>query len=534
MNRDHGRLLFGLSDNPLADGAADLIGIPPRHPDDFAGKIYRLNLDNDTAEWELMFEMDGITGWRRMIIFNDDLFVLAGLSDVRRGLDYSVVLRFRPDFEYGDQPDIVMWDFAIQAEFYRAAAVYDGRLYIGTFDTSIFVTDGTDLQNLTPGADLVPNPNYPAAGRPMIPRPGSNHAGWQRLVMINHGPAPVGYIGDRAGVIWDLIGFNGYIYAIVTNPEGFVMYKINPVTRATTQIVGSSAEAQFPRGMGIRANVTASPFVFTVDGTEYVYITTFSNGPTFVVQFARGAAGALPDIIAPSQIYRFDADDNWELLVGDSEGYFAARNAAGEIMQPLGQNRAGFFTGEGQNFSMNQYIWWMAEYNGRLYATTWDISMWKQHITGFTILTFAGMLNAENPEILQRLAPAITPLVTFLYRGDAGLFRSICLFFRAVWGVIRVLPTLFVNFRVLLATFRQARAEIALLDGYLAYTGNPEGFDLWVSDDGINFEPVTTDGFGRPEDFGGRIMLGSEEYGLFLGTANPFTGARMYRLNATQ
>ncbi len=47
------------------------------------------------------------------------------------------------------------------------------------------------------------------------------------------------------------------------------------------------------------------------------------------------------------------------------------------------------------------------------------------------------------------------------------------------------------------------------------------GFDLYSSADGVNWRPVTTNGFGNRYNFGARTMV-STPYGLFLGTANPF------------
>jgi SAM-dependent methyltransferase len=47
------------------------------------------------------------------------------------------------------------------------------------------------------------------------------------------------------------------------------------------------------------------------------------------------------------------------------------------------------------------------------------------------------------------------------------------------------------------------------------------GFDLWRSADGVNWVPVTRNGFGNPFNFGLRTMAASP-HGLFLGVANPF------------
>jgi hypothetical protein len=50
---------------------------------------------------------------------------------------------------------------------------------------------------------------------------------------------------------------------------------------------------------------------------------------------------------------------------------------------------------------------------------------------------------------------------------------------------------------------------------------NTSGFDLYRSNDGDNWVPVTTNGMGNPYNMGLRT-LESTPHGLFLGTANPW------------
>lgn len=55
------------------------------------------------------------------------------------------------------------------------------------------------------------------------------------------------------------------------------------------------------------------------------------------------------------------------------------------------------------------------------------------------------------------------------------------------------------------------------------------GFDMLRTADGETFEYVTPDGFGDRYNYGGRSMVATP-YGLYIGTANPFYGAQLYRL----
>jgi hypothetical protein len=53
--------------------------------------------------------------------------------------------------------------------------------------------------------------------------------------------------------------------------------------------------------------------------------------------------------------------------------------------------------------------------------------------------------------------------------------------------------------------------------------GAVPGFDLWRSSNGTSWSLVFNDGFGNPFNYGGRNLT-STLLGLFVGTANPFTG----------
>lgn len=54
------------------------------------------------------------------------------------------------------------------------------------------------------------------------------------------------------------------------------------------------------------------------------------------------------------------------------------------------------------------------------------------------------------------------------------------------------------------------------------------GFDLWASPDGVNFVPVTQNGFGDMFSFGARTLKATP-FGLFLGSANFYYGLRIWQ-----
>lgn len=56
------------------------------------------------------------------------------------------------------------------------------------------------------------------------------------------------------------------------------------------------------------------------------------------------------------------------------------------------------------------------------------------------------------------------------------------------------------------------------------------GFDLFVSEDGVNFDTLTRNGFGDELNHGLRVFANTDKY-LTVGTANPFNGTQLWRLN---
>ncbi|MBQ8539306.1 MAG: dockerin type I repeat-containing protein, partial [Ruminococcus sp.] len=57
-----------------------------------------------------------------------------------------------------------------------------------------------------------------------------------------------------------------------------------------------------------------------------------------------------------------------------------------------------------------------------------------------------------------------------------------------------------------------------------------EGYDLFVSNDGVNFDVITRDGMGDPYNYGSRVFAITNS-GLCIGTANPFYGAQVWLLD---
>ena len=54
------------------------------------------------------------------------------------------------------------------------------------------------------------------------------------------------------------------------------------------------------------------------------------------------------------------------------------------------------------------------------------------------------------------------------------------------------------------------------------------GFDLWLSNNGLRWSPITINGLGNPYNYGARKLFPAKDNKLYLGTANPFQGCEVW------
>lgn len=168
-------------------------------------------------------------------------------------------------------------------------------------------------------------------------------------------------------------------------------------------------------------------------------------------------------------IIRIDKHDNWQLIVG------------GNPLIPLtpteGEERIGLSgLGSGFNNPFNVYAWQIQEYQGRLFISTFDDSSNMELILA--------ILLANRVALEQLLGEAVTKILIAIYKSVVEILRAI-------------------NY--------------------------PIGFDLYVSDDGVNFSSVFLNGFDNPNNYGGRILYVDSCDDLYIGTANPFQGCEVWK-----
>ncbi len=168
-------------------------------------------------------------------------------------------------------------------------------------------------------------------------------------------------------------------------------------------------------------------------------------------------------------VIRIDKHDNWNLVVGGNHLFPST-------CQHLYKSRSISGLGSGFNNPFNVYAWQIQEYKGKLLISTFDDSSNME-----VILT---TLLANREALYQLIGEVVTNLLIDIY-----------------WGVVEILRA-------------------------IRY---PIGFDLYISEDGVNFSSVFLNGLCNPNNYGGRILFVDDCHDLYLGTANPFQGCEVYK-----
>jgi hypothetical protein len=275
-----------------------------------------------------------------------------------------------------------------------------------------------------------------------------------------------------------LIEFNNHLYTSTLNYEmGFEVWKTDGTVGGDGKYIWTPVVTD---GFGDTWNqwgMTMEVF------NDHLYIGT-AVGAGLVIKNNEIAGTRAFDVI------RVDKDDNAELVVG---AYIARDPPAGwpTSRTPLSKWPAGF--GNPLNF----YVWHMEVHDGVLYLGTFD---------GCGLLQFL-------PELIEGLFDE--EMLASLGEELTGILNS-----PEIQAFLQENPEYAQYIQELLQTYDSGDAS-ALIQLIVQYTG---GADLWKTNDGIHWVPVTLNGFDNPNNYGVRRLLSVCDTILFVGTANPFTG----------
>ena len=425
------------------------------------------------------------------------------------------------------------------------------------------------------------------------------------------------------GAIWDMVSYNGHLYATIctgtpenapddNSMQSFAMVRGDKNADGSyswTPIVGDQETDGAKYCFGIDPARTRSGAANLIVYNDYLYIGEYNDEEIALERILfnksdsdesgkSGMGGVDCSFVNANleqsvNIYRMDKDENMELVVGDRTDMFPEGGISG-LTSGFGRNE-------------NQYIWRMQKFDGKLYVGTFDTASLLEPIGQFSNGDIIDMTPEEWDSQVQRLKDLlnhllgknspddpIVPVNTLAdddsneavevddekaevvegfgdlsdaledatgdlcdqaatmsedFEDDAAYVQKIdseIAYFKSFAGQYQDMLDSYENlkqqyedaygtelpgdiqdaFDKLLSEENLKKLQSVLTCMY--YLRDAErGFDMYVTEDGVNFTTLTTNGFNDPYNHGLRTFAVTNQ-GLCLGTANPFYGCQVW------
>lgn len=448
---------------------------------------------------------------------------------------------------------------------FRAGTVYNDKLYFGGLDNRISDEAAGKYNKL---AILEKNPG--------------DDADWQRVADFNDfiAYADDTLYQDQGGTVWDLVPYQGDLYLFLATSNGFVLFKgheaasgekANQYGWVWEEVIGKNSKYNMgmaPTAAGFNTADDAMPGLIASAATPVVfqdklYFGTFDyalNAELAAVQgmlmmIAGGEnAPALKDFLKPM----------YDSLNAPQKMY--CMDQSGAITEVEQINKAFANT-------TNEYFWRYGIYNDQLFVSSFDASSLYKYVTK---LTNGDLLRMDQAEFLQQIGYIVKLLQSFSGTkagGEAGALSAALTAAQSQIATLLDQQATPENVQKLIALIEKVSAPLSVaaaavsalptsaargvslsgvvealkslanafdLEGLRMYFSisnkllkNDPGFDLYVTKDGVNYTALTVDGFHDKFNFGGRTLVANAD-GLYIGTANPFYGAQLWRITQAE
>lgn len=435
------------------------------------------------------------------------------------------------------------------------------------------------------------------------------------------------------GAIWDMVSYNGHLYATIctgtpenapddNSMQSFAMVRGDKNADGSytwTPIVGDQEADGARYCFGIDPARTRSGAANLIVYNDHLYIGEYNDEEIALERIlfnksnteegGKSSMGGVDcsfvnaNLEQSVNIYRMDKDENMELVVGDRTDMFPDGGISG-LTSGFGRNE-------------NQYIWRMQKFDGKLYIGTFDTASLLEPIGQFSNGDIIDMTPEEWASQVQRLRGLLNHLLdkkspddpivpvntladddsneavevddekaevvevddekTEVAKGFGDLNDALE---DATGNLCDQAATMSADVEDDAAYVQKIDSEIAyfksfadqyqdMLDSYeslkqqyedaygtelpgdiqdafdkllseenlkklqsvltcMYYLHDAErGFDMYVTEDGVNFTTLTTNGFNDPYNHGLRTFAVTNQ-GLCLGTANPFYGCQVW------
>lgn len=434
------------------------------------------------------------------------------------------------------------------------------------------------------------------------------------------------------GAIWDMVSYNGHLYATIctgtpenapddNSMQSFAMVRGDKNADGSyswTPIVGDQETDGAKYCFGIDPARTRSGAANLIVYNDYLYIGEYNDEEIALERIlfnksnteegGKNSMGGVDcsfvnaNLEQSVNIYRMDKDENMELVVGDRTDMFPEGGISG-LTSGFGRNE-------------NQYIWRMQKFDGKLYIGTFDTASLLEPIGQFSNGDIIDMTPEEWDSQVQRLRDLLNHLLdkkspddpivpvntladddsneavevddsneaadvddekTEVAKGFGDLsdaledatgdlcdqaatmsqdFEDDAAYVQKIDGEIACFKSFADQYQDMLDSYENLKQQYEdaygtelpsdiqdALDKLLSednlkklqsvltcmcYLRDAErGFDMYVTEDGVNFTTLTTNGFNDPYNHGLRTFAVTNQ-GLCLGTANPFNGCQVW------
>lgn len=329
------------------------------------------------------------------------------------------------------------------------------------------------------------------------------------------------------GAIWDMVEYNNSLYVSIctgtqsnaptkNSMQSFALVRGDQNADGTftwTAVAGDQKKDGARYNFGIDPARTRSGAANLYVYKDYLYIGEYNDEEIALERILFSKTGKNADgqfgggldcsflnanLDQSVNLYRMDKEENVELVVGDKTRMFPKGSLSG--------------LGSGFGHKENQYIWRMQEYDGKLYVGTFDTSSLLQTLGQFV----NGDLLTQSSDQWKSQWEYLKALMQVLIQVDADGTGDPDALAETIKGSF--------NFVFKSVSVKNIASAIKLLN-YLRKA--ERGFDLYVTEDGVHFETITTNGFGDPYNHGLRVFATTDQ-GLCIGTANPFYGTQVW------
>ena len=425
------------------------------------------------------------------------------------------------------------------------------------------------------------------------------------------------------GAIWDMVSYNGHLYATIctgtpenapddNSMQSFAMVRGDKNADGSyswTPIVGDQETDGAKYCFGIDPARTRSGAANLIVYNGYLYIGEYNDEEIALERILfnksnsdesgkSGMGGVDCSFVNANleqsvNIYRMDKDENMELVVGDRTDMFPEGGISG-LTSGFGRNE-------------NQYIWRMQKFDGKLYVGTFDTASLLEPIGQFSNGDIIDMTPEEWDSQVQRLKDLLNHLLdknspddpivpvntladddsneavevddekaevvegfgdlsdaledatgdlcdqaatmseeveddaAYVQKIDSEIayFKSFADQYQDMLDSYESLKQQYEDaygtelpgdiqdaFDKLLSEENLKKLQSVLTCMYYLHDAE-RGFDMYVTEDGVNFTTLTTNGFNDPYNHGLRTFAVTNQ-GLCLGTANPFYGCQVW------